>query len=282
MFVTTLFMLSTLLGPALCQTSKPPPNAMLNTFEQLDRVNKDLAAHYTLNTNDRPFTKANNRDQGICNAARKRSVLPPNHYERRQASPLFTSVAFFDWNTLATIDHVEVTNQNYTDREMINDTNNPSTLTVSSSTAVADAATSGWKISGKKQVAGLEISAEYSEQNMHTVTQTKTVTESITCNVGEHCRIQTFTFTAHVYGTCWNQTWIDDGADNDDGPGDAALCKDGWSSGCGPIREKYDQICTAGRTTAQPDVPCVISVPVYDGGSEGNLLTLVVGSSRPA
>ncbi|RMD39983.1 hypothetical protein DV735_g5142, partial [Chaetothyriales sp. CBS 134920] len=266
MFTTVLFMLLAFLGGALGQS-----NSGLNTLQQLDRVNADLAKNYKLDSSNLPFIKTNIQDGGICTSARRL-------HRRLGVAPLYADVEFFDWNTLYKIDNVTVSNQNHTDAELINNTKSPSTLSVATSTAVADATTSGWTITTKGSFSGIDITGQYQSSATHTVTQTKTVTESITCNVGEICKIQTFTFTANIYGTCWNQTWIDTNVHSPQ----RALCKDGSTSECGHIIDKYEQICTAGTSTSQPDVPCVVSVPIFDGSDNGNLLTLMVASSERA
>lgn len=159
----------------------------------------------------------------------------------------------------------------------------PAKVTATTSTAVTDATTEGWKVSFKLS-AGAELAGEYNQQRTRTQTHVHQVTHEAPCPAGHRCTIQTLTYHVGVTGTCRVEPIIDCGGEADACLGfrtvvpaypaaDAAAVFE-WEQGpCSQWIAYSRKHCSRG---AYRTVPCTVYGPLLD--ASGQPRTSVVAS----
>lgn len=228
------------------------------TSKNVQDYNNQLAQSYVLNPKNAPFVKVEQKDTPCAAGV----------------------VNIWDYHTMSKISSIKIDNQYHIDAQTTNESLDNATLKSISSTATANATTSGWSVTAKgvNAAKSLEVSGMFQQSTTKTITETKTVEYDATCEPKQHCEIQTVTFTAVITGTCGVETWFDAG--NGDGQ---QLCKtatETFRNKCEAVGNKYNQVCTSGPTTKQPDTECSLRVPVQD--DTGALLKLTVITSTGA
>ncbi|KAK2595201.1 hypothetical protein QQS21_007054 [Conoideocrella luteorostrata] len=215
----------------------------------VERFMNDMKSGITIDKDKPPYYDSNHLSEGTC----------------VRWMPWGADTSFFNRHILQAIDKVEIRYNSHVENIEDNLGTTPTVVKLTTSTTETKALTAGWKVGGKLSLTGgegvktgVEVASEYAESDTKTHMDTTTVERTVTCEPGNTCRLETWTFYATIQGYCLLTSYFQTGSTVKN----ICTAKD-WL-GCDQFQKYHDQTCLADA----PSHKCEVRFPIKDGSGK--------------